>query len=308
MANSLKSFNLSEALNGAILAFSNDNQTVSQFVFNFVDTKGAVAESRYKANAGNKTYYFNSTGICSDNNPNHRLYIVVGTIVPTKGEDAGAVAGDTIKIVSLNPREQFAASALTGLLHNIPNPLELDAAKILVLSSIAFQIAQGMLNEASINRERNSEGEPSEEIEVKPGNISSTSDKILYNLTEQIKKLNSNIEKIKTENLDKDTKSMETIRDEVKTIDDSLVTVKDEMITMDNSVNNIYETMAANADKVKKVDVAAVSVQSVPASVSGTVYSHVTNMPTVPTEPVDVIVTNASPIEVTGEVTINETA
>lgn len=289
MASSLKSFNLSEALNGAILAFSNDNQTVSQYVFNFVDTKGAVAESRYKANAGNKTYYFNSTGICSDNNPNHRLYIVVGTIVPTKGEDAGATVGDTIKIVSLNPREQFAASALTGLLHNIPNPLELDAAKILVLSSIAFQIAQGMLNEASINRERNSEGEPSEEIEVKPGNISSTSDKILYNLTEQIKKLNANIEKIKTENLDKDTKSMESIKTEVTTIDDS--------------VNNIYETMAANADKVKKVDVAAVSVQSVPASVSGTVYSHVTNMPIVPTEPVDVIVTNTSPIEVT----INDT-
>lgn len=290
MANSLKSFNLSEALNGAILAFSNDSQTVSQYVFNFVDTKGAVAESRYKANAGNKTYYFNSTGICSDNNPNHRLYIVVGTIVSTKGEDAGAVAGDTIKIVSLNPREQFAASALTGLLHNIPNPLELDAAKILVLSNIAFQIAQGMLNEASINRERNSEGEPSEEIEVKPGNISSTSDKILYNLTEQIKKLNTNIEKIKTENLDKDTNSMEAIKTEVTTIDDS--------------VNNIYETMAANADKVKKVDVAAVSVQSVPASVSGIVSSYVTNMPIVPTEPVDVVVTNASPIEVT----INETA
>ena len=101
---------------------------------------------------------------------------------------------------------------------------------------MSFKIAQSMLNSAADYRST-FEDDSSENIDVKPTDVSSTTDKILFNLTEQIKKYN-----------------------ETATI------IKDEIVTMDDSV----KTIATSSDSIQRVDIASVSLGSIDTNVTNT--------------------------------------
>ena len=191
----LKEFNLQEALNGASIGFSTTGAvggTVSNYVLNFRQYTQSKATWKYVGEVGKTTYYFDENGACSDSDTTHQLYLVDATIASTTGTEASRGDGssaETISISALQPREQFACYALQGRMYHIDNPLLFDDGQITQISAMAFQIAKGMLAAAADARAATSTEPPSEEIEIDKNDVSSTTDKILYNLNENISKL-----------------------------------------------------------------------------------------------------------------------
>ena len=195
----LKEFNEGEALNGASLAFSSNGQiggTASEFVLNFkLYNKGSSTE-RYSGQVQNRNYYFNSSGVCSDGDPLHNLFIADATIeitsgtIATKGDESSAEA---INIDVLQPRETFALHALQGILSRIDNPLLLDNGQITLITGLAFKIAQSMINTAADYRAAQSSETPPASVDIDANNITSTTDKILYNMGQSISSINNKL-------------------------------------------------------------------------------------------------------------------
>lgn len=239
----LVEFNKNKALRGATIAFSSNGQLsgeVSDYILDFRLNDMSSMSERYagQSQKGGQEYYFSDNGVCSDNNELHNLFIVdakivttLGTVV-TKGE---AGVEENINIDVLQPREYFAMYALQGILSKIDNPLALDDGQIDLISGMAFKIAQSMMSTAADCRAATQSGSP-ESVDVDINNVTSTTDKILYNMSKDI--------------------------------------------------NNISSTLG-NSTRVQKVDISAASI-TVPTSVNNTVSTYVTNMPSVPTEPVSI--------------------
>lgn len=264
----LEEFDLVKALNGATLARSGDGSMENKTLI-YAEKFGLseIPVSGYKYHAwiqGEKTYY-NSLGNCSTGNTKDRLFIVTATEktsidnVATKGEAEGTTS--SIKINSLNPREEFAKAAMTSLLDKIDDPLNVDTVTIVRLAETSFKIAQSMLNTAADYRSvfKEDTSQPTTTIPVQATDVSSTTDKILFNLAEQIKKYNETVTKIKDEILTPNRDNVKTIKEEIVTIDDSV------------------KTIATASGAVQKVDVASVSMGAIPASVGNTVNTTVTN-------------------------------
>ena len=239
----LKEFNENEALNGASLSFSSNGQlsgTVGEFVLNFKLYNKSSSTERYVGQVQNKNYYFNSSGVCSDGDTLHNLFIADATIditsgtVATKGGEGGA---ENLNIDILQPRETIALYALQGILSRIDNPLLLDNGQITLITGLAFKIAQSMINTAADYRAAQSSEAPPASIDVDINNITSTTDKILYNISKDMNKISSTL---------------------------------------------------GNSGRVQKVDISAASI-TVPTKVNNTVSTYVTNMPSVPTEPVSIM-------------------
>lgn len=264
----LESFSLDKALNGASLARSEDG-TLEGKVKAYVERFGLsdIPIERYKYEgyiSGVKSYY-DEKGYCSSGDPLEQIFVVIATEtisvdnVATKGEAEGATS--SIKINSLNPREEFAKAAMTSILGRMEDPMNMDNVKIMQLSDLAFKIAQSMLNTAADYRTAFKEdtSQPTTNIPVQATDVSSTTDKILFNLTEQIKEHNKIMTKLKDEVLTPNRDNVKTIKDEIVTIDDSV------------------KTIATASGTVQKVDITAVSLGSLPTSVGNTVNTTVTN-------------------------------
>ena len=238
---SLKEFNLQEALAGSTLAFSSNGTTggvVERYVLDFGLNNKSSEKEKYKGRVGNTTYYFNSSGEESSGNSLNKLFIVSADIAITEGTVAtkgGEGSSENIGIDILQPREQFAIAALQGILYNIKEPLLLDNGKISIIADMAFRIAQSMMNTAADYRAATQSGSP-ESVDVDINNVTSTTDKILYNMSKDINKISNTL---------------------------------------------------GNSARVQKVDISAASI-TVPTNVNNTVSTYVTNMPSVPTEPVSV--------------------
>ena len=198
----LKEFNLQEALNGASIGFSTTGAVggkVGNYVLNFRQYTQSKATWKYVGEAGKTTYYFDENGACSDGDTTHQLFLIDATLASTTGTDASRGDGgsaETISISTLQPREQFACYALQGIMYHIDNPLLLDDGQITQISAMAFQIAKGMLAAAADARAATSTEPPSGGIEIDDNDVSSTTDKILYNLNDNISKLNQYIANI----------------------------------------------------------------------------------------------------------------
>lgn len=188
MANSVnisfRTFNLAEALAGASLAFV-VGDSVSEYIYDF-NISGSVGggQSVYRGvNKIGRAYYFNSVGICLDGLSEHTLFIVDSSQPPTTGETAGNKCNEeqglctVLSITALNPREQIAVSAMTAILHSVGNPLNLSVNDISNIAKKSFEMAQSMLYEAVEHRRA-----ASQEVEVTPANVSSMTDKLLYNI------------------------------------------------------------------------------------------------------------------------------
>lgn len=185
----LREFNLDEALSGATLAFSDIGSVlgkVSNYVLNFQRT----SEGEYVGYVNNMAYKFNSTGGCFDGILLHKLFIVDAQIDVTSGTAGSRNPGSGVQEVDINslqPREHFAIAALKGIMYHMTNPLALDDAAITLITTKAFEIAQGMMSAAADARAEASGDAPptedkKEEVEVNPDELTSMSDKILYNI------------------------------------------------------------------------------------------------------------------------------
>lgn len=190
----LTDFNLSQALAGAVLGFS-DNGTSEGKLTDYVLNFQRQSENTYIGYVDSKPYRFNSTGGCYDGVLAHKLFIVLADIKETTGTSGsrapGSGEGDTgiVDINSLQPREHFAIAALKGIMYHMTDPLALDDAAITMITTKAFRIAQGMMAAAADARaeyekpeDPTEEGEKKDEIEINPDDLTSASDKILYNI------------------------------------------------------------------------------------------------------------------------------
>lgn len=273
----LVEFNKDKALNGASLAFSSNGQLsgkVSNYVLNFqLNDIGSVTE-KYSGQVQKKMYYFNDNGVCSDGNELHNLFIVDAKIIATSG--TVATRGDTgkeenIDIDVLQPREYFAMYALQGILAKVENPLTLDDGQVTLISSMAFKIAQSMMSTAADYRAATkSEETPPSSVDVDINNVTSTTDRILYNMGEQIKELRKDFTALKEDTLDYNK-------------------------SVKGSLTSINDTLSSETEKTKEVkiismpDVGLKSGSSVDANVTNTVLTtYVNNMFTVPSEPIAV--------------------
>lgn len=195
----ISEFKLQEALNGATIGWTSTGAlsgALSYYVLNFKQYTQSQATYKYSGQVGKATYYFDENGLCYDGDSTHSLFLIKASIKETQGTDASRGDGssaETIEVSTMQPRENFACYALLGIMNHISEPLLLDDGQITQISSMAFKIAQGMLAAAADARAATSTEPPSGEIEIDQNEVSSTTDKILYNLNENLSSIKGNI-------------------------------------------------------------------------------------------------------------------
>ena len=90
---------------------------------------------------------------------------------------------------SLNYKEQVAVKCLAAIIKQEPNPLGYDDAKIKLMVSTAFRFAVEFQNRAILFRkeENASETQPAVGVDVDADTLATNTDKILYNINENLK-------------------------------------------------------------------------------------------------------------------------
>lgn len=267
----IKEFNLEDALAGGKVVFVNNptagignilEGNITDYVEYFKATDSTNKASRYQGTVGNTTYFFDEKGRPSDNIPEHRLFSVDAQIktsqgtVATKGD---STSGTEVNIVALQPREQFAMAAMQGILHSISSPLLMSNALILDLVNTSFNIANAMMQKAAdvraeLEGDQNTNPDREEEIKVNPKELTNDTDKILYNLNENMYKL-----------VDKSNKGI------------AIVPTKDAVFKIASSSGQAFD-----------VNIASSSVTVPTRITNSSITTYVSNMPSVPTEPVSV--------------------
>lgn len=267
----IKEFNLEDALAGGKIVFVNNptagignilEGNITDYVEYFKATDSTNKASRYQGTVGNTTYFFDEKGRPSDNIPEHRLFSVDAQIktsqgtVATKGD---STSGTEVNIVALQPREQFAMAAMQGILHSISSPLFMSNALILDLVNTSFNIANAMMQKAAdvraeLEGDQNTNPDREEEIKVNPKELTNDTDKILYNLNENMYKL-----------VDKSNKGI------------AIVPTKDAVFKIASSSGQAFD-----------VNIASSSVTVPTRITNSSITTYVSNMPSVPTEPVSI--------------------
>lgn len=267
----IKEFNLEDALAGGKIVFVNnptesidkiEERHITDYVEYFKATDSTNKASRYQGTVGNTTYFFDEKGRPSDNIPEHRLFSVDAQIktsqgtVATKGD---STSGTEVNIVALQPREQFAMAAMQGILQNISSPLLMSNALILDLVNTSFNIANAMMQKAAdvraeLEGDQNTNPDREEEIKVNPKELTNDTDKILYNLNENMYKL-----------VDKSNKGI------------AIVPTKEAVFKIASSNGQAFD-----------VNIASSSITVPTRITNSSITTYVSNMPSVPTEPVSI--------------------
>ena len=277
----IKDFDLKKALGGASIGWvkGKDGDKVVVEASDFKEVKPGL----YSYYAENKLYHCFKDGEGRGENTNV-LYLLEMKMPETKGTVAtrGDAAGGTeeVQIDVLQPRETFACYAMMGILSGMDDALRMDTCKMGLVVSKSFEMAQLMMQEAARQRAANpeeTEPEEKEEIDVNPELITSTTDKLLYNLGVNLEKL---------------AKQDKEHYDEVKT-NGLKIAPKDATLKV-----AIDGTAKVSIDGTAKVDVASVSASSVPVSGSVSVSNSELDV-NVTNGSIDVNVTNF-PEESTG--------
>ena len=185
----LSEFNLDKALGGASIGWKDEEGNIIQAM----QFKRHNSEL-YAYSVDNMTYYCDKTG--KEYNGEKTLYMLNLDITETKGTSAsrGDSEGGTeiISIEALEPRETFACHALTGLIQTIPNAISMDNVMMNTVVKKSFEIAQLMMQEAArVRAETPEESTGGSEIDVNPELLTSTTDKILYNINTNLSKIAS---------------------------------------------------------------------------------------------------------------------
>lgn len=96
---------------------------------------------------------------------------------------------EIFSIVTLQPREEVAASCLQSMLQQYKNPLNIDNTKIKQLVSKSYLFAQEFINQAVLYREKETTSttvESNKYASVDSDALSSDTDKLLYNISTAI--------------------------------------------------------------------------------------------------------------------------
>lgn len=199
----MRNFDINKALSGATIGFKNDKDEENNiYVYDFEEvTPGKLYRG---IGSDNIEYQFYIDGSVVNN---ENLYLTIfeekivqdkmggTTVTRTLNVEGETSKSEKISIDVLQPREQFAIAALQGILTNIPKPLLLNDKKIIIISKLAFKIAQSMLNVAAEYRAKTKEegGEPIEKVEVDINSLTSSTDQILFNMSQSIDSIRKTI-------------------------------------------------------------------------------------------------------------------
>lgn len=259
------SFNLSQALSGVSIGFTQNGKIVP--VLGFRKSGINRVEQEYMGTVDGVVYYFNKLGGCDDKNPDHALKMLNAEI-PIK-RDTVASRGDSdtstenINISSLQPREQFAMAAMQSIISKLAmeDILLLDGYKITQVTTLAFNIANSMMNLSAEYRAETKQNEnPPTEIEVDETTLSSASEKIMFNINSNIKSL--------TEELKKFNLEFKANEDKTKKVNITNTTAIETKVTNTPSVN-VNNTPSVNINGTPNVN--CTNMITEPVSVTGTV-------------------------------------
>lgn len=190
-------FNLGQALNGVSVGFYLDEELVPVLGFRANNLNDSAKS--YVGTVDGVSYYFNSLGGCSDLDPAHTLQML-NVEIPVKRDTAGS-RGDadeveSVEISSLQPREQFALAAMQSIINKLDTPiLLLDGYKITQISSLAFNIANSMMNLSAEYRAKTEHTtEPSDTVAVDGSTLSTNNEKIMYNISSHLESVKKSID------------------------------------------------------------------------------------------------------------------
>lgn len=269
-------FNLGQALNGVSIGFYLNGELVPVLGFKENDLNDPAKQ--YVGTVDGVSYYFNSLGGCNDLNPDHTLQMlnveipVKRDVVASRGDSEGT---ESIEISSLQPREQFALAAMQSIISKLDTPiLLLDGYKITQITTLAFNIANSMMNFAAEYRaETKLTTEPSTTVEVDETTLTSNGDKILYNLAAHLESLKKSVDIInntltdqinKTKKIDIASVSAGTIKTEMENTPDVRV-VNIPSVNV-GTPNVIVENVVPVSGTVSVDNVVDVNVKNFPSS------------------------------------------
>lgn len=222
----LSEFNLDKALGGASIGWKDEEGNIIQ-ALGFKRQNSEL----YAYTVDNMEHYCDKSG--NEYEGSNRLYMLNLDITETKGTSAsrGDSAGGTeiISIEALEPRETFACHALTGLLFSIPESIQMDNVMMNSVVKKSFETAQLMMQEAARVRAETPEEKPGEkeEIEIRPELLTSSTDKILYNISVYLNQISSYVKDMQENGI--------TIKGTPK-VDIASVSVGDIPVKVSNSV------------------------------------------------------------------------
>lgn len=278
----IKDFNIDEALNGASIGFIKLTN-VDQYIIDFKISNTGKAVSEYVGigQDDNKKYYFNSSGLCADGDSSHTLYRLEEDIntnergtVASRGDSEGGI--EEISIDNMQPREQFALAAMQIILNKLDIPiLGIDNFKIIRVCDLAFKIAQQMMSTAAKYRAdlEDNPGEGDEQdIEVDINTITNASDKLLYNINN---------------NLSEMSKYIKVVSDNSTTNKDNIETIKDNSTSSVTALNTIATNLSNNNSQQELLERIADSNDSILSSI--------------PSEPISVNVINTPSVTISGQ-------
>lgn len=190
----LNDFDLERALSGVPVTFE-----ATLLVGDSITTKTGLLKrdgAYYSTVIEGVKYVVDKDGV--NTNPNDtthtQLHLVEATIVQTYGTEQAWTrgVGGAGTIAALEPRDHFAIAALQTLLRNLHNAESANDSAILQYSYAAYRWAQGMMVAAADSRA--GVGTPSTgEISVSENDLQNNSEKLMYNINESIKGLNTSL-------------------------------------------------------------------------------------------------------------------
>lgn len=197
-----KSFNLSDALNGALVGMptgapqpggtsSEDITDISKVAGNLSKTD---VNSRYKLVINGKTAVLDAEGTVVSSIPSGsytqgtQMYIATAVITSTVGTTVTRSEGseteydDQVTLSVMEPRDEFAIRILSSMLVHAGKPETFDDANIRMFSNAAYRWAQGMMDAAANTRHGHSSGQSQDMITINSNDMQSNTEKLLYNI------------------------------------------------------------------------------------------------------------------------------
>jgi len=312
MALNYNTFNLQIALAGTPVGIPNpaaavntDEEAKFTGILNYIPSGGRTS---YMTEINGSTIYVDNTGLvksCSPDNTNFvpdstQLYIVEDTLVQTIGSSENETDktrqdyNTTVNLSTMQPRDYFANQVLGMLIQKMDKPEAVSDAKILFFCRAAYRWANGMMVAAANARygEYNGGGS-SGEIDIKPEELSDNTDKLLYNITQVLKKgvtvkgtTEQGTEPIQTKVTEvTEVKKISEITEvknitEVTEIDKVTAMPTTTHVTVDNTPNvNIANQPSVNVSNSPSVYVTNQLSEPVSVSVDNTPSVQVTNFP-----------------------------
>ena len=231
----LKDFSKNEALNGGAFGWAkngNKEEGLDKAAYGFRE-----GGSGFLYMVDSKTYECNFAGVSMDGDPAKQLFMIEAELEETRGTVASRGEGDAkeeISIDVLQPREYFAMEAMKSIIGTMEDPLHCTTFTVEEVVNKSFEFAQAMMTKAAAVRAETRENPEQEKIEIDTQNVTSTTDKILYNIQASLQDI-YNI--FKEENVKVDIKN-EAVPVDLKVVDGSVpVTVGNNVdVTVTNTV------------------------------------------------------------------------